>query len=93
MADTNVAAFKNLDYIITDCATCASAMKDYNKFLADTDERKQAYTEYAGKIKDITEFLVDVLKLPASAYHAAPEFKGKTVTLPRALPPRALSGR
>lgn len=80
MADTNVAAFKNLDYIITDCATCASSMKDYGKFLADTDERKQAYGKYAGKIKDITEFLVDVLKLPASAYHAADEFKGKTVT-------------
>ena len=80
MADTNVTAFKNLDYIITDCATCASSMKDYAKFLADNDARKKTYTEYAGKIKDITEFLVDVLKLPPSAYHAAPEFKGKTVT-------------
>jgi glycolate oxidase iron-sulfur subunit len=80
MADTNAAAFEKLDYIITDCATCASAMKDYKKFLADTPERRQAYTEYADKIKDITEFLVDVLKLPASAYHAAPEYKGKTVT-------------
>jgi glycolate oxidase iron-sulfur subunit len=80
MADTNVKTFKDLDYIITDCATCASAMKDYAKFLADTDERRQKYTEFASKIKDITEFLVDVLKLRPSAYHTAPEFKGKTVT-------------
>jgi glycolate oxidase iron-sulfur subunit len=80
MADANVKAFKNLDYIITDCATCASAMKDYVKFLADTDKRKQAYTEYAAKIKDVTEFLVDIAKLPDSDYHVAPEFKGKTVT-------------
>jgi glycolate oxidase iron-sulfur subunit len=80
MADTNVKAFKDLDYVITDCATCASAMKDYSKFLADTDERKQAYTAFASKIKDITEFLVDVVKLAPSAYHVAPEFKGKTVT-------------
>jgi glycolate oxidase iron-sulfur subunit len=80
MADANVKAFKNLDYIITDCATCASAMKDYVKFLADTEERKKAYTVFAGKIKDITEFLVDVVKLPPTAYHTAPEFKGKTVT-------------
>jgi glycolate oxidase iron-sulfur subunit len=80
MADTNVTAFEKLDYVITDCATCASSMKDYSKFLVDTPERKQAYTEYAGKIKDITEFLVDVLKLPASAYHAVAEFRGKTVT-------------
>jgi glycolate oxidase iron-sulfur subunit len=80
MADANVKAFQDLDYIITDCATCASAMKDYAKFLADTEERKQKYMEFAGKIKDITEFLVDILKLPTSAYHVAPEFKGKTVT-------------
>ncbi len=80
MADANVKAFQGLDYIITDCATCASAMKDYVKFLADTDERKRDYTEFAGKIKDITQFLVDILKLPPSAYKVAPEFKGKTVT-------------
>ena len=80
MADANVRAFQDLDYIITDCATCASAMKDYVKFLADTAERKQDYLEFAGKIKDVTEFFVDIAQLPASAYRVAPEFKGKTVT-------------
>jgi glycolate oxidase iron-sulfur subunit len=80
MADSNVKAFKDLDYIITDCATCASAMKNYAKFLADTEERRQKYTEFADKIKDITEFLVDILKLPPSAYRIAPEFRGKTIT-------------
>jgi glycolate oxidase iron-sulfur subunit len=80
MADANGRAFEGPDYVITDCATCASAMKDYVKFLADTDERKQAYQEFAAKIKDISEFLVDVAKLPASAYRTAPEFRGKTVT-------------
>ena len=80
MADANTEAFKNVDYIITDCATCASAMKDYVKFLADNDERKKTYTEYGSKIKDITEFLVDVLKLPSSAFHAAAEYRGKKVT-------------
>jgi glycolate oxidase iron-sulfur subunit len=80
MADANVAAFEDVDYIITDCATCASAMKDYAKYLADSGERQQRYTEFAGKIRDITEFLVDVLRLPAAAYKVAPEYKGKTVT-------------
>ena len=46
MADANVRAFKDVDYIITDCATCASAMKDYGKFLADTEERKQDYADF-----------------------------------------------
>ncbi len=80
IADANVRAFKDLDYVITDCATCASAMKDYVKFLADNEERKREYAEFADKIKDITEFLVDILLLPPSAYRVADEFKGKTVT-------------
>jgi glycolate oxidase iron-sulfur subunit len=80
LADVNLQAFKDLDYIITDCATCASAMKDYVKFLADTDARRRDYADFAAKVKDITEFLVDVIKLPPSAYRAADEFKGKSVT-------------
>ncbi|MFH1646319.1 MAG: (Fe-S)-binding protein [Chloroflexota bacterium] len=80
MADTNVRAFKDLDYVITDCATCASAMKDYAKFLADSGERQSDYAAFGAKIKDITEFLVDVLQLPPSAYRVAEEFRGKTVT-------------
>jgi len=80
LADANVRAFRDVDYVITDCATCASAIKDYEKFLADTEARKQEYAALAGKIKDITEFLVDVLKLPTSAYRVAAEFRGKTVT-------------
>ncbi len=80
LADTNVNAFADLDYVICDCATCTSALKDYIKFLADTPERKEAYTKFADKMKDITEFLVDVLKLPASAYQASAEARGKKVT-------------
>jgi glycolate oxidase iron-sulfur subunit len=80
LADTNVKAFEGLDYVITDCASCASAMEDYKKFLADTPEREEAYTQFTNKVKDITEFLVDVLKLPASAYRPSAEAKGKKVT-------------
>ncbi len=79
-ADSNVKAFENIDYVITDCATCASSLKDYAKFLADTPERKEAYKAFGDKVKDVSEFLVDVLKLPASAYRAAPEVRGKKVT-------------
>jgi glycolate oxidase iron-sulfur subunit len=80
MADANVRAFEGLDYIVTDCATCASAMKDYVRFLADDEARRTAYSAYAARIKDITEFLVDVLDLPPAAYRVAPEYRGKTVT-------------
>jgi glycolate oxidase iron-sulfur subunit len=80
MADSNAKAFEAVDYVISDCATCTSALKDYPKFLADTLEREEAYKKFAGKVVDISQFLVDVLKLPASAYRAAPEVKGKKIT-------------
>ena len=80
LAEANIGAFTDVDYIITDCASCTSSLKDYLKFLADTPERKEAYARFADKIKDINEFLVDVLKLPASAYRPSPEVRGKKVT-------------
>ena len=80
LADTNVKAFGGVDYIVSDCATCTSSLKDYVKFLADTSERKETYTKFGERVKDISEFLVDVLKLPPSAYQPASEVEGKKVT-------------
>ncbi len=80
LADTNAKAFADFDYVISDCASCASAIKDYIKFLADTPERKETYAKFGDKVKDISEFLVDVLRLPKSAYKPSPEAKGKKVT-------------
>ncbi len=80
MADANVKTFEGLDYVISDCATCTSSLKDYTKFLADTPQRKKAYEKFAKKVKDISEFLVDVLDLPASAYKPSAEARGKKVT-------------
>jgi glycolate oxidase iron-sulfur subunit len=80
MADTNIRIFEDADYIITSCATCSSAMKEYPKFLADNEERLRQYTDYAKKIHDISEFLVDVLKLPDKAVKAESQYAGKIVT-------------
>ena len=80
MADTNVKSFGNVDYIVSNCATCSSALKDYAKYLADTPERKEAYTKFGDKVKDISQFLVDVLKLKASDYQPVPELRGKKMT-------------
>jgi glycolate oxidase iron-sulfur subunit len=79
-ADANAEAFADVDAVITDCATCASAMKEYPSLLADANERRRAYAAFADKVHDITEYLVDVVKLPPEAYTVRPEFKGKTVT-------------
>jgi len=80
LADTNVKAFEDLDYVICSCATGSSTMKEYVKHLADTPERQKIYAKFGHKVKDINEFLVDVLKLPASAYSASTEVMGKKIT-------------
>jgi len=72
IADKNVAVFSELedvDYIITSCATCGSALKEgYKTYLADTTEREQRYTEFSVRIKDVSEFIVDILKPSPEAF-------------------------
>jgi glycolate oxidase iron-sulfur subunit len=80
MADKNVKIFKDFDYIINNCATGSSAMKDYAKYLADNDERKRDYSDFANKIYDISEFIVDILKLPEDAIGTGGQYSGKSIT-------------
>jgi len=80
IADANVAAFENVDYVVADCATCTCGFEEYPRFLADTPERKEAYARFAGKIRHISQFLTDVLEMPASAYRTAPALAGKKIT-------------
>jgi len=80
VADVNVAAFSDLDCIVTGCATCACTLREYPHFLADTPERNEAYIKFAAKIKHFSQFLADVLDLPASSYQTASELKGKKLT-------------
>lgn len=80
MADNNVKVFGDVDYVISGCATCTSALKDYVKFLADTPERKETFSKFSDKVKDISQFLVDVLKLPSTAYKVRPELRNRKIT-------------
>jgi glycolate oxidase iron-sulfur subunit len=80
LADTNVKVFQEVDYVIADCATCTSALKEYPKYLANTPARDDAYKAFADKVRDLSDFLVNVLKLPESAYEPSAEVKGKRVT-------------
>jgi len=72
MADKNVSVFSELedvDYIVTSCATCGSALKEgYVTYLADTEERAKRYKEFSAKVKDINEFIIDILKPPPEAF-------------------------
>ena len=72
MADATVEvfeAYEGIDYIVTACATCGSALKEgYVTYLADTDERRERYERFSSKVKDINEFIVHILKPPPEAF-------------------------
>lgn len=82
LADKNYKAFKDLkvDYIITGCATCSSTLKDYAKYLPDNEDQKARYEEFEKKIKDSTEFILDIMKVPLEEFKLKKEFEGKTAT-------------
>jgi glycolate oxidase iron-sulfur subunit len=80
IADSNLAAFAGLDYIVTDCATCACTLREYQRFLPDTPERQEAYTAFSGKVTHVTQFITDVVGLQASAFQTPAALKGKKIT-------------
>jgi glycolate oxidase iron-sulfur subunit len=80
MAEKNVKAFENVDYIVTACGTCSSTLKDYQKYLPDNEEQKKRFEAFEKKIKDSTEFVTDVLKVDIAGLKLKKEFEGKTAT-------------
>ena len=80
IADSNVMAFAGLDYIVTDCATCACTLREYQRFLSNTPERREAYADFAGRVTHVSQFIVDVLGVQASAVRTPESMKGKKLT-------------
>jgi glycolate oxidase iron-sulfur subunit len=80
IADANVEAFADVDYIVADCATCACTLSEYSHLLANTPERQEAYAKFSGKIKHISQFLIDTLTLQASSFQTPEILRGKTLT-------------
>jgi glycolate oxidase iron-sulfur subunit len=80
LADENVKALKDVDYIVTACGTCSSTLKDYKKYLAENEEQEKRYGELESRVKDVTEFIIDVLKIKPEELTLKKEFEGKTVT-------------
>jgi glycolate oxidase iron-sulfur subunit len=50
----------DVDMIITDCATCGSSLKEYPHWLANDPEYADRAQEFASKVRDISEFLVEL---------------------------------
>ncbi len=57
----NIDLFEKLDvdYIISDCAACGAAMKEYAEIFEDDPEYREKAKRFSGKAREITEFLGD----------------------------------
>jgi glycolate oxidase iron-sulfur subunit len=57
LARTNMKLFENYDIVVTDCASCGSALKEYaSLFSEDADWRDKAAT-FSSKVKGFSEYL------------------------------------
>jgi len=79
-AEKNIEAFKDVDYIVTACGTCSSTLKDYQKYLPDTEDQKKRYEAFEKKVKDSMEFIIDIMKVKPEELTLKKEFEGKTAT-------------
>jgi glycolate oxidase iron-sulfur subunit len=50
----------DVDAIVTDCATCGSSLKEYPHWLAGDPEYAERAREFASKVRDISEYLVEI---------------------------------
>lgn len=58
----NILLFEKADveFIITDCATCGSTLKDYGKILAGDPLWAARAADFSKKVRDISEFLMSI---------------------------------
>ncbi len=80
LAARNVAALQDYDYVVTGCATCSSALREYPTYLAESPEERERYERFAAKVQDFNAFVIDVLAAAPQQLLVTPRFQGRTVT-------------
>jgi len=58
LAERNIEALASYDHVITGCATCGSALKDYHKWFKEGDPMLDKAVAFLKKVSDFSEFLV-----------------------------------
>lgn len=57
---------RNVEIVVTDCATCGSALKEYRTLLAEDPEWAPRAEAFSAKVRDVSEFLSQIpLKKPS----------------------------
>jgi glycolate oxidase iron-sulfur subunit len=61
-ARQNITLFEKADveFIITDCATCGTTLKNYSKLLADDPAWTERAAVFSQKVRDVSEFLMSI---------------------------------
>jgi glycolate oxidase iron-sulfur subunit len=61
-AKKNISIFENIhvDYIVTDCATCGSTLKEYGALLGEDQQWAERAISFSSKVRDISEFLMSI---------------------------------
>ena len=57
LAQKNIEILNQYDTVITGCATCSSALKDYGHWFENDDQWKDNAMAVSGKIRDFSEFM------------------------------------
>ena len=57
MAQHNIEKLESFDHIITGCATCGSALKDYGRWFTADDPWQKRAQAFSAKVSDFSEFL------------------------------------
>jgi glycolate oxidase iron-sulfur subunit len=58
MARHNIETLAAFDHIVTGCATCSSALRDYGNWFPDDDPWQTRARSLSAKVRDLSEFLV-----------------------------------
>jgi glycolate oxidase iron-sulfur subunit len=72
-AQHNIAVFEqyNVEFIVTDCATCGSTLKEYRSLLAGDSAWASRAETFGRKVRDISEFLSQIpLRKPSGRIDA-----------------------
>lgn len=59
LARKNIDLLGGFESIVTDCATCGAALKDYGSLLADDGIYCMKAAEFSSRVRDISEFLIE----------------------------------
>lgn len=60
----------NADYVVTGCATCGSALKEGWAGLVQDQGSKTLFSQFAPKIRDISEFIIEMADLKPLRYQS-----------------------